>query len=165
MSEVAINPYQTPISDLSAGQMEKGQVIKFKRFSAWWVFLLTLVTGGLYGMYWMYSRAIEVNQYHEKKISKPLLFLFLGSFVASVALVPFETNEQMMMASMAVTSIYFVLYLIVLFKIRNRLRDIISQTASWEYNVSIFLTFFLWAIYLQFKINQFVDECGNVEKS
>lgn len=165
MNEVAINPYQTPESDVSAVQVPNKQVIKFKRFSAWWVFLLTTLTSGLYGMYWVYSRTNEVNQYHEKKISKFLLFLFLGSFLTMMGTIPFANNEQLIMVCAAATIAYMVLYVIVIFKIRNRLKDIISDTASWQYDVSIFLTFIFWATYLQFKINQLVDECGNVERA
>ena len=68
------NPYAAPQSDVIEASGNT-RIHIFKRFSAWWVFILNLVTMGIYPLYWMYNRASIINNHHDKKIENVYLFL------------------------------------------------------------------------------------------
>ena len=154
MNEENSNPYRTPESDVDVVDLDN-RIKNFERFSAWWVFGLTIITLGIYPIYWLYTRSNTVNSLRKKKISSVLLVSLvvftIGSFISEV----FEPTggEGLLMAIYAaVNIIYVVLYLIVLFKLRNRLNEIVKD------NINPILTFFLSAIYLQYAVNRCLDK-------
>ena len=64
------------------------------------VFLLTLITCGIYGLVWLYQMGEAVEQLHEQhgqpRGSAPLLYLLLGVFgfgIVSYALLQNELNQ------------------------------------------------------------------------
>jgi len=153
MTDSQKNIYQTPSSDLD--NSIKGGVSKFKRFSAWGVFGLSLITLGIYPLYWLYSRSKVLNSFHDNVISKVLLNIFILvailSFSTSYLSSAMPTNTVFAIANGVLILPYLILYLTVLFKFRNRLREITGDV------VGPVLTFFFSAIYLQYKINESID--------
>lgn len=157
MNENNANPYQTPEANLNISQPQ-GKIVNFKRFTAWGVFGLSVITLGIYPIYWMYSRALTVNDNHGNKISMGLLHGLIAATVFSFAAEFLGDSETAAMVSLVVTVAYMVLYLIVLFTLRARLQDIINVNNS-PYNqpLSGVLTFLFNCIYLQYKINEAID--------
>lgn len=151
------NPYKTPEAYLVQSTNDKS-ILEFRRFTAWGVFGLTIITFGIYPYYWMYSRAKTINSLHDDKIPMVLPISLLGVVFLSYASSFFGESAEAIYASLAITLIYLVLYLVVLFKIRNRLQDIIDRSANKQYKLGIIMTFFFYAIYLQYKINECIDE-------
>ena len=153
MTDSQKNIYQTPSSDLD--NSIKGGVSKFKRFSAWGVFGLSLITLGIYPLYWLYSRSKVLNSFHDNVISKVLLNIFILvailSFSTGYLSSSMPTNTVFAIADGVLILPYLILYLTVLFKFRNRLREITGDV------VGPVLTFFFSAIYLQYKINESID--------
>lgn len=149
------NVYQAPESTLLNSNGDN-DITQMKRFSAWGVFGLSVITLGIYPIYWLYNRAESINQFHSNQISKNLINSFLVVALSSFAigLIPFFAPENAMFAGLStLTNIaYMVLYLVLLFTIRNRLNDIIGT------KINGILTFFLNAIYLQYRINKAIDE-------
>jgi len=152
------NPYQTPEAELrSIGGNSRINV--FKRFSAWGVFGLSVITFGIYPIYWMYSRSMVVNENFDNKINSGwligLIIVAILSFTSEFFL---GQNQSSQILSLLITVAYMVVYLVVLFSLRNRLEEIISDSGS-AFNVSIggVMTFFFNAIYLQYKINEAID--------
>lgn len=157
MEQAADNPYRTPDAEL-VKSADASNVLKLGRFSAWAVFGLTVITLGIYPLYWMYTRAGSINKIHENKISSALLIsLVVVTLLSFASNFLDQTQPEMVIGGMVVGIVYMVLYLIVLFKIRNRLQDILSQAQAGSFHVGPVLTFFFFCIYLQYKINQCID--------
>jgi hypothetical protein len=78
------NPYQTPNSDLSNPGNQAGTLAIFKRFSTWFVFLLSIVTLSLYLLYWFYDRTKTLNQLKDvTPISDAFIFSAIGLNILS----------------------------------------------------------------------------------
>ena len=147
------NPYSAPTADLSVANDDliSGN---FQRFSAWWVFLLTIVTLGIYPVYWVYTRAQTVNRLHENPIAPAWLYLMAIFFALTfVAQFLFADGSAYLLANLA----YLVTYVGSLFKVRNRLKDLMGNSTNSAYELGPVLTFFFNGIYLQYKINEFID--------
>lgn len=152
MEETTVNPYQAPESNLDriAPTSKAGN---FKRFSAWGVFGLTVITLGIYYIYWLYTRATIANSIHDNKISPTLLKVFIGLAIASFVTSFVDPSPLVAIINLS----YFVVFLICLFKLKKRLEDILAK------NLSPVLTFFFSAIYLQYKINETIDNEKSTE--
>lgn len=157
MNEVAENPYKAPSAELASGQTSD-DIQAFGRFTAWGVFGLSIITFGLYPIYWLCSRAGIANSLHEQEIHRAWLALLVVSTGLSFASGFFGESEVAVMAALAITLAYMVSYLVVLFSLRNRLQDVMNRGSGNSYSLNPILTFFLSAIYLQYKINQCIDE-------
>ena len=152
MAEDSENPYRAPDQLTKTGK--GSSILAFNRFSAWGVFGLTIITLGIYPIYWMYTRATIVNSLHGKKISSALLNSLVVVTILSF-LSNFNSESGM---ALVVGIVYLVIYLMVLFKIRNRLQDILTGSSKTEQVLGTGFTFFFFTIYLQYKINQCIDE-------
>lgn len=151
MNDENTNPYRAPESDVSLVDPDAG-IKNFERFSAWGVFGLSLITLGIYPIYWLYTRSKTLNSFHSNKISPILLSLFIVFVIASFFSGLFEPTEETIIISLAVINvIYTILYLMVLFKLRNRLNELVID------NINPVITFFGSAIYLQYALNKCLD--------
>ena len=57
MNEVAKNPYESPSAELiDKGSL--GSINQFKRFTAWGVFGLSMITLGIYPVYWLMRKSV-----------------------------------------------------------------------------------------------------------
>ncbi len=157
MEQATNNPYKTPDAEL-VKTADASSVNKLGRFSAWAVFGLTVITLGIYPLYWMFTRAGTINTLHENKISSALLIsLVVVTILSFGSNFLDQTQPEVIIAGMVIGIVYMVLYLMVLFKIRNRLQDILSDAYGQSFRVGPVLTFFFFAIYLQYKINHCID--------
>ena len=157
MNETTQTPYASPSADLVENNTID-QIKQFKRFSAWGVFGLMFITFGIYPIYWLCNRAETVNSVHEKKISKAwttalvvsIIIYYVASF--SIGLVGETGLIVMSVVTLISLIVYMVAYLVVAFAIRNRLQDITNNKLNGV------LTFFFNAVYLQYKINEAIDQ-------
>jgi len=159
MSNSEVNPYEAPGADLRAGNSTDKGITNFKRFTAWGVFGLTIITLGIYPLYWVISRALKNNSFNTEKIGTVwILGLLVGAALSfllqiySIVSPSIMTESSFVTAYSVVTVVYIVFYLVTLFKLRNRIRDLSGL------KVSGILTFFGSAIYLQYKTNQAIDQ-------
>lgn len=154
MTEETTNIYKAPESDLSVNSSSDG-VQNFSRFTAWGVFGLSIITFGIYPIYWLYSRAQVLNGFHERKIANGLLISLLavviGSFLIGFVQEAIEEFGIVDYLAIIINLLYMILYLVVLFGFRNRLSTILDT------NLNAFYTLFGNVIYLQYKINQAID--------
>ncbi|WP_226704524.1 DUF4234 domain-containing protein [Microbulbifer elongatus] len=148
------NPYEAPSSDLAVATNDQISS-NFDRFSAWWVFLLTIFTFGIYPVYWVYTRAQTVNRIQDNQIAPAWIYLTVIFFALTIV-VEFIAPEKVELA-IIVNIAYFVALLTTLFKIKNRLQKMMSETTGSNYTLGPVLTFFFHSIYLQYKINEFID--------
>jgi magnesium-transporting ATPase (P-type) len=154
MENESRNLYKAPESELDVKQESEG-VGNFKRFSAWGVFGLSIITFGIYPLYWMYTRAKQLNTFHHNQISPNVLFAFLISIIVSFSFGfvggIYEDNTLISSLDGLFTLVYFILYLTVLFSLHNRLKEITGD------NLNPVITFFGSVIYFQYKINVAID--------
>ena len=152
------NAYEAPTSEVIS-EIGADGIGNFKRFSAWGVLGLSIITLGIYPIYWLYTRANTINEFHSTKISvvviNAFILLVLASTGASIAIEFYPDNEILNILNAVSSLAYFVSYLVLLFTIRNRLREITKKS------INPVLTFFGTAIYFQYKINQTIDEEGS----
>ena len=148
------NPYEAPNSDLAVASDDQISG-NFDRFSAWWVFLLTIVTLGIYPVYWVYTRAQTVNRIQDNQIAPAWLYLMVIFFVLTIV-IGFIAPENVNLAN-GLNIAYFVTLLASLFKVKNRLQKLMSESTGSNYTLGPVLTFFFHSIYLQYKINEFID--------
>lgn len=85
------NPYATPRSPLEQAPGGAPPIAAFPRFSAWWVFLLTLFTLGIYVPFWLYARSRTVNRLlPEQRIDSAFIHTVLSLYVLNLVLGLFE---------------------------------------------------------------------------
>ncbi|MFV8782527.1 hypothetical protein ACNKU7_08910 [Microbulbifer sp. SA54] len=152
-----INPYSAPTADLNVAATTSDDLISdnFRRFSAWWVFLLSIVTLRIYTVYWIIINARTLNRIQSNPIA-PIWLLLMVIFLASSYVLEYAF-PQMEWAIAATNIAYLVTLLTSLFKVKNRLQDLMTESTSSPSNLSSVLTFLFDAIYLQYKINEHID--------
>ncbi|WOX05518.1 DUF4234 domain-containing protein [Microbulbifer pacificus] len=152
-----INPYSAPTADLCLTATANDPISKnFRRFSAWWVFLLSIVTLRIYPIFWIINHAQILNRIQPKPLAPIWLYLMAISLASSFVME--YRFPEMVWTLGAINIIYLVTLLTSLFKVKNRLKDLMTESAGTPYPLSPILTFLFDVIYLQYKINQFIDD-------
>lgn len=153
----SINPYDAPQSEVIE-QVEQASLLIFKRFSAWFVFLLNLFSLGIYGYIWLFIRSRTINSYTLDKIPELLIYSVIGLYIAGTAIdfAPFWLDVPPQLVEFNYWLNYFVLiiYIVWNFSLRSRLTVLLSDKKTAGLHISGFLTFLFGSIYLQYKINE-----------
>ncbi|WP_019605068.1 DUF4234 domain-containing protein [Teredinibacter turnerae] len=150
------NPYSAPQSEVNAPSAGKLSAI-FPRFTAWAVFGLGLITLGIYSFYWLFSRTRQINPVIENPISPLFMGATLGLYIVGFASnIPLNNPIVTMVLSFlsVAGSIMFVVWA---FRLRSRIHQVANISASDPSRINPVLTFFFSVIYLQYKINQYID--------
>ncbi|TCK04817.1 DUF4234 domain-containing protein [Marinobacterium mangrovicola] len=168
MTQVAENPYAAPEADLEV-QQNAGDLSVFNRFSTWWVFLLSIVTIGIYPLFWIHGRTRKLNSISEhEKVPTGLVTTYI---VVSLAALILPTLFGFVLASGAgsmgaLTAINifgnllsltgFILLEVWAFKFRGVLNRVTQSEGkrTWAGGV---MTFFFTMLYMNYKINQHID--------
>ncbi|OUS26486.1 hypothetical protein A9Q99_18300 [Gammaproteobacteria bacterium 45_16_T64] len=156
------NPYSSPESTLVDQSESVADIDNFKRFSAWGVLGLSIITLGVYSMYWFYTRTEIINRIQKDVIPT---FVSVGALVSYVvyfgaSMISEEQMEDPMLLTFVLISTltYIVLYLWWVFAFRNRLLAVAIDNGRSDFKVGVILTFIFQAIYLQYKINEYIDQ-------
>jgi len=139
-------------------------IVKFKQFSAWWVFGLSIVTLGIYPIYWLCTRAKTINAISNNSISFDLLLSLIIMSVFYYLSLLFDLNDTWMMTAFLINIVQLFLYFTALFVFKNKLQAIVNKDVGSAYRINNMLTFFFSTIYLQYKINQCLNESSIKEK-
>jgi hypothetical protein len=153
------NPYSPPQSDVEVINASNS-MSSFKRFSAWWVFLLTFVTFGIYTMYWLYTRSVTINNIHHRRISDTAIWGTIITYVISTAIsfLPSDFSANLAIVGLIGTFAYLFFFLWWLYAVRNRLQEMIDENGGPDFRIGPIMTFFFQSIYLQYKINEQIDQ-------
>ncbi|MCX4028253.1 DUF4234 domain-containing protein [Endozoicomonas sp. SM1973] len=151
------NPYAVPDANLKVAQEPIQEISTLPRISAWLVFLFTFITGGIYGMYWLYHRSRLINQFSPKVISPVLINLTMFTYIASFAASFAAEDIVMIMINLIITLISIILYIVLLLAVKDRLNLITRSNKGDNYFISSIFTLLFFNIYLQYKINQIID--------
>ena len=157
------NPYSAPATTVDDLGESNGSIHDFPRFSAWGVFGLSVITLGIYSVYWMYTRSKIINS-NDKLDSIPEGFMItamvftvvnlLGGFVEGVAVGMTEDAQTVIMIasiSKILGLVTGIMNLVWIFKVKNRICTLAGISANGV------MTFFFQALYVQYKINQAID--------
>lgn len=160
------NIYSAPQSNVVGVVDKTDEVEAFPRFSAWAVFFLGIPTMGLYNAYWLYSRSKIMNRLSNHSLSTTIPMIYLGiataSFVMSILnSVVFKGSSTIAMVSGVVSLVNFVLYLITAFSLRRELEKVLESSGSSAPSLGGIMVFFFSSIYMQYKINQCIDDRNN----
>lgn len=155
------DPYHTPSADLETGVSDNKNMQKLPRISTWHVFALNILTLGLYYPYWLYTRSMIINQVHNNKIPDSLISTVLAILIINIlySLVAGPTTEHE--TSQATLNPLALLYIISswlwAFTIRNRIHQMTHAQKHSGYWLSGILTVLFPLLYLQYKINEYID--------
>lgn len=143
------NPYEAPQSDI---QLESG-ILRYERFSTWAVLGLSIITFGIYSIYWFSSRTKTLNEITEDPIPSSFtvaaIVLYVVNILSSfvVALKP-----ELEVISSIINLISSVMIIVWAFKMRNRLEPIMKKSLNGV------MVFFFNVYYLNYKINETIDD-------
>ncbi|MCK5901791.1 MAG: DUF4234 domain-containing protein [Cocleimonas sp.] len=158
------NPYATPTANLQSKSTDKAPVKQFPRFTTWAVVGLSIITMGIYTIYWLYSRTQILNTLlPENKIPSWLttssLIVFFLYLVMSFA--PLANNGVMPNGmdafSLVINLAYIVLFITWAFSFRSRLNTLSGSNKGDLFWLGGILTFFINVYYFQYRINQIHD--------
>ncbi|WP_163832268.1 DUF4234 domain-containing protein [Spartinivicinus ruber] len=158
------SPYAVPNANLVADSSKDNGISQLPRFSAWGVFFLTLITLGIYYYIWMYKRTKVINTVCNKKIPTGLtntaISLYIINFLMNIYIgaVGEGVDSSVIMVENIISIVAVILSIIWLYTIRNRLHVIENVSKDSKFWIGGILTFFFSTIYLQYKINQMIDE-------
>ncbi|WP_141215613.1 DUF4234 domain-containing protein [Hahella sp. CCB-MM4] len=141
---------------------ESPGIADFPRLSVVLFVALSMLSFGLYFAYWMYSRSQMLNrQLGASGISMGLMNFSVSAFLVYVGVALFaQSNPErvdMLMLYDMFALICNILFLVWIFKIRNRLHLLLGVSRGHKYWCNAFLTFLFNAFYIQYKINQMID--------
>lgn len=148
--------YSAPASDPIPEQSESIEV--FTRFSTWYVVGLSIVTLSLYIPYWLYTRSKKLNLIAAKPIPDLFMHINVMLFLVSYALIVFadflpqDESADLFIRFIDLASNIAVLVWVFMF--RTQLRPFVESRGR---SIGPVLTFFFQTFYLQYKINQILD--------
>ncbi|MEI6895720.1 MAG: DUF4234 domain-containing protein [Colwellia sp.] len=158
------NSFEAPQANLTEGNFEK-PILEMKRFSAWGVFFLTVITFGIYYIYWFISRGNKINTLATgSKVKLGMLYAYIvlsiGSVVFSTAVSSGPSAADALviaMVSMLLSIVSVVLLLMAVFSFRRVIEEVASVGSQTPVRLSGVLTFFFAAVYFPYKINEAID--------
>lgn len=156
-----INEYKAPDSNVETITGPQG-IETLPRFSAWGVLGLTIITLGIYPLYWLYKRTEIINEICENEIPQwlsgtALVFYTLGLLTNMIPDQYYQDPMVLVVAGVAAI-LNVVFYIWWILAVRTRLQMLIDRARFPDFNVGPVLTFFFQTIYLQYKINQYIDQ-------
>ncbi|WP_016955843.1 DUF4234 domain-containing protein [Catenovulum agarivorans] len=163
MTTAVDNAFEAPKAEL-ADLNTNDQILNLKRFSAWGVFFLSLITLGIYFIYWLYTRSTALNKLEtENKVNMTNLYVYIATYivsqVVSIAAEFMPEQLEVEIVSLVIGLINFGFYIAVAFSIRKVLGEVLNKNQGDQVvGLSGGMTFFFSAIYFQFKINKAHDE-------
>ena len=155
MSEESANIYEAPEAELT--QQNNGgnkPILNFDRFSAWGVFFLSLITLGIYAIYWLVSRTNKANALAKHQVNQNLIYGYIAIYAINIGLA-FTSIPEGLSAIVSLAS--FVVGIIFVFSLRTSIKELINEGSNEPVHLGGILTFFFNVIYFQYKINEAID--------
>ncbi|WP_020409074.1 DUF4234 domain-containing protein [Hahella ganghwensis] len=156
------DPSPSPETPPVDPQNQSPGIADFPRLNVALFVALTMLSFSMYFVYWMFTRSQILNrQLGTAGISLGLMNLAVSAFFVYVGVYfYFQANPErgdLLMVTNIFALICQVLFLVWIFKIRNRLHLVMGVTRGHRYWCNALLTFLFNAFYVQYKINQMID--------
>lgn len=122
--------------------------------------MLSILTLGLYPIWWFYSRAKAINRVQVDSISYWQIHILAVVAFLNVAL---DLIPGLVLPEILANCIfwgYFGVYFWVVFCLKSEIESSLYQNKVREFQLSMFLSFVLSPVYFQYKINDAVSEVG-----
>lgn len=146
-----------PAASVMAGQ----DTPKFKKMSVLLLFLIGLITLGIYYPIWFFVNKDNINAMHsDEKINSNFIGFVLGVAVLGI-IVPFvmailgSAKETVDSIEKLFNLVYLIIFLVLSFKVRLIFDDHFNKYLQKKHNFSGVCTFFFTVLYLQYEINRF----------
>ncbi len=156
------NPYQAPESKLIDGSSSGLELLRFKKVSTWLVLLYMVLTLGIYGIYWIYSRTKLLNNLpHVSPLSETFILISaviaLLSYPLIISDIYIVDNQNYLLFSKFISvagniSLYFWA-----FRFRKRFNDYLEHNTDNGLYMSFFMIFFFNILYLSYKLNENIE--------
>lgn len=155
------DPYTSPSAGLETGVTDNKNMQKLPRISTWHVFALNILTLGLYYPYWLYTRSMIINQVHTNKIPSNLINTVLAILIINLLFSLVSGQQTAPDEEKAASSLLSLLYIVSswywAFTIRNRIHQMTHAVKHSGYWLNGILTLLFPLLYLQYKINEYID--------
>jgi|GEM_PF-3168610 len=135
------------------------------RVSVWAALGLSIISLGLYYTYWLFTRTQTINRVTDRPISMILVHTVLGLLMLNLIL-SFVSgynpdNEQYRQLASISGLAYSLLNLFWVFTLRQRLHKMTQAGERSLFWINGIWTFLFQVLYLQFKINEYIEEHSN----
>jgi len=157
-SEPEIPPNSSSDNNVSPS----GPMQRLPRIPTLTIVLYSILSLGLYGTYWLYTRTQIINQVHDKKIPMAvphaiiglLLINFIFSIMSGSNPENMEYRELVTISGLCFSlgNLYWV------FLLRNRIHSITLAGEKSLFWLNGIFTFLFQVFYLQYKINEYIDD-------
>ncbi len=154
MSQETSNLYQAPEANLTQPGSGNKPILAFDRFSAWWVFLLSLFTFGIYPIYWLLNRSSTANGLAKYQINMAFPIGYVIAIIVS-AVVSYSAPESTLEGIISIITL--IVWLVAIYSLRTSITELINEGSAEPVTIGPILTFFFSLIYLQYKINEAID--------
>ena len=158
------NPFTPPSSNLEIEHSHKrSPLIQLPCFSTLLVVIFSIVTLGLYNLYWMYTRTQKLNALlsPEDRIANWLptaaMTLAFISILLSISSEYIPVTEEFLVIDNTISIINFVFTLTWVFAIRKVINLLLESRPEDESWLNGFITFIFSIFYFQYRINQIHD--------
>jgi len=156
------DPEHTPDPDSANGDPTSGPMQSLPRIPTLTIVAYSILSLGLYGTYWLYTRTQIINQVHDKKISMNVPHTVIGLLLINLIFsIMSGTNTDNMeyreLASLSglcfsLGNVFWV------FLLRNRIHRITLAGEKSLFWLNGIFTFLFQVFYLQYKINEYIDD-------
>jgi uncharacterized membrane protein len=157
------DPYKPPVVDVSPPDVRYEDSIQvFEKFSTWYVIGLSLITLGLYPVYWLISRSRRLNRLkYIEPVSEAFMQITAAAWVLSYPIsigeIFMRGNATYLIFSQAFEIVTVIVLLVWAFMFRNRLNTFLERSSAKYSRLGPVMTFFFQVFYLSFKVNQNLD--------
>jgi hypothetical protein len=132
------------------------------RVSVWAVLGLSIISLGLYYTYWLFTRTQIINRVIDRPIPMILVHTVLGLLMLNLIL-SFVSgynpdNEQYQQLARISGLVYSLFNLFWVFTLRQRLHKMTQAGERSLFWINGIWTFLFQVLYLQFKINEYIEE-------
>lgn len=162
------NPYAPPQAALERTNLKQDALTGFTKISVWWVILISLLTLGLYPMYWLYTRTELVNtKMTYNPISMQFVFIVLAVYVSALlanigfALAGISEEPNILLILNILGWLNWILILVWEFTLRSRFNNLFTSEFDHQFHFAAAWTFLFSIFYFQYKINRIFDAAEN----
>lgn len=163
------NPYQPPQSDVSLPDTRENSIEIFGQFSTWAVFGLSIITLGIYNIYWLYTRTRLLNKLkYVDPVSENFMKITTAIYVLSMPLGFIDgflaQYPYILLLTKLVSATGTIMALVWVFMFRNQLNSFLYQSDKPTSKLGPVMTFLFQIIYLSYKVNENIElsKSGNL---
>ncbi|WP_426359101.1 DUF4234 domain-containing protein [Pseudocolwellia sp. HL-MZ19] len=144
------NAFEAPKADLST-PVTANPILEMQRFTAWGVFGLSIITLGLYYLYWLFTRMNKINSL--SKVAKGniiALYVYIAAtLISNVGQFAISAESSVgIMFTAVITIVSLVSYIMSVFSMRKAVSEVINEGSRRSCKIRRYLNVFLFSYLL-----------------